>query len=784
MTFKVSLYSFFLCSSLFFADQSFTLQKEIAHLDPLTWFSSFSAEAKEFSLPEQQDFLKIKLAALKNHLEELVQDISESEFNLLERDFYSESWVNIRAHDQKDLSIYDKQLYATLELMIKATLSKERQKRIDLEIVESFFENKSQSKALPVLSAEEFENLDIIHSNNKKPSINTILSPTKTYFGRLRRVDMITHPLIDSSIILSRQKSIKEIVNNKEMRILLGTHLGKIGLSSSSLLSYFGKKSSTHNALENFYFSSSLTKPLNNKPLALEAYKALSTASNVAYLGALIGFQPIKSYAEYYALSWRAKTVAEARGNDGFSHYTTSNWGEVLTSSFLGPIKNCLNNLNPFPRSFAGTLTYEKRKEVYNDSTASMNLTHGDKIKEQSFLFFHDNQQLLKYAIPAGLALCTYIALYNSYKKWGTDIKESVNWILGKNDPIHLIKEDLKAVSSIIESFDLISQELSLHKACKENSELAPFTQKEGLYKENYTKIAQLKKLLASDSIQKPSLWKPAAGQVLVAHKLLQEIKDSFIPFFKALGELDVYLSLAESIVAQTNSDTKFCFVTFSKEKKPIIELDNFWHPVATKTAPVTNTLHLGGNSSPYGIILTGPNNCGKSTSMKAVSLNLILAQTFGIAAAEKAHLSIFSRIHTYINNSQDDINNGWGAFKAEKEKVASILQSVKEVPTEQFSFNILDEAFKGTVGDECEERVFNFGKTLSESSNTLSIFATHGKFPMTLEEHTHGLYQNYQVELIEKAPGEFIRTHKLIRSTSNWWFDDKAKRQRFLDTV
>ena len=122
--------------------------------------------------------------------------------------------------------------------------------------------------------------------------------------------------------------------------------------------------------------------------------------------------------------------------------------------------------------------------------------------------------------------------------------------------------------------------------------------------------------------------------------------------------------------------------------------------------------------------------------------------------------------------------------FKAEKEKVASILQSVKEVPAEQFSFNILDEAFKGTVGDECEERVFNFGKTLSESSNTLSMFATHGKFPMTLEEHTHGLYQNYQVELIETAPGEFVRTHRLIRSKNNWWFDDKAKRQRFLDTV
>ena len=774
----------FLLFFLFFCNPSYSLEKEISQLDPLNWFSDFSTEIQKLPVSKQENFLKTELPLLANHLKELVQDIAPSEFDLLERDFYSQGWIQTRLKDQESLSVDDKKLYVSIESIIKIAINKERQKRIDLALLEPFFEKKSKNKVFPVISADGLEDLDIVHSNKKKKSISKILSPTKTYFGALRKEDMISYPITDSTLILSRQASIKAITDNQQTRIVLKNNLEKIGSHTSCLLSYFNKQNPVHTSLEKFYFASSYTQHLNKQPLALEASKVLGTGSNLLYLGALIGFEPIKQYAQYYALNWRAKTVAEGRGSDYFSDTTTTSWGQVFTSSFLGPIKRCVNNLNPVPNCFSGKLTYEKRDTVYHNHTARLNMTQGDTIKEQSFLFFHDNQHILKYAVPAGLALLTYATLYTSYKQWGTNIKDNVAWIVSRNNPIDLIKKDLTSILQVVESLEVLSQELSRHKAFTNNTALAPFTQKEHLYKENYAHIAQLKKLLSSDAIQKTSSWKLSSGEVLVAHKLLQEIKDSFIPFFTALGELDTYLSVAESLVAQNSSDTQFCFVTFSNQSKPLIELDNFWHPLATKTAPVTNTLHLGGTSSPYGIILTGPNNCGKSTSMKAVALNLILAQTFGIAAAEKAHLSIFSRIHTYINNSQDDINNGWGAFKAEKEKVASILASVKELPAEQYSFNILDEAFKGTVGDECEERVFNFGKTLSESSNTLSMFATHGKFPMTLEEYTHGLYQNYQVELIETEPGKFIRTHKLLRSKNNWWFDDKVKRQRFLETV
>ncbi len=659
------------------------------------------------------------------------------------------------------------------------------------ELIARAIINTREERSCKIIETTALCDLNIISKTAETPSIAHILgNKTKTYFGKITIENMLNQPTNNSATITMRQEFIKKISADKKLMQSLEKELIEIASVQDFLLGYYDEESDFHKDLSSFYFSKnqefrlpffskplfsfSLGKTLNENPFALELYRRWGTVKKFAHLGFLLGAAPIAAYAEYYFWNSRKQTVAESRGDSRFSEFPTASWLGIIKGSFIGPVINAVKRLDPRPSVYKDKINYNVIENVTKSNSLKEQITYGDSLKEFQYTCFKDNQTFLKYSVPAALAVYYYYKNYKDYSSYSKEIKDYSAWILNQNQPIYDLKKELVSLKRFTQALERLSKIVGIDLVTRLGKES----------KESTQKITRLIDLLNSPSNENESRWFTYGGNALVAHKLLQEIKLSLIPIFHLIGELDSYLALANLINSDNTNQAGYCFVSFSDSASPELELTNFWHPVVTKKEPICNSVYLGNTNGQRGMILTGPNNCGKSTNMKAIAISLLLAQTFGIAAAEKAHLSIFSQINVYINNSQDNIAEGWGAFKAEKEAVSIVSKKIHDLPKNQFSFTVLDEAFKGTVAEECEERVFNFGKEIAQFPNALALIATHGKLPMELEESTNGVYQNYQVELIETSTGEFIRTHKLIRSRNNWWFDDKLKRQRFLATV
>ena len=104
---------------------------------------------------------------------------------------------------------------------------------------------------------------------------------------------------------------------------------------------------------------------------------------------------------------------------------------------------------------------------------------------------------------------------------------------------------------------------------------------------------------------------------------------------------------------------------------------------------------------------------------------NIVLAQTFGIAAAQKFELTMFHVIHSYLNIS-DDILKGNSLFVSEIKRAQEILQKIKSLEPHKKFFFTLDELFTGTAAEDGQKCAYEFVKKLSEYQGVQFIYATH----------------------------------------------------------
>ena len=204
-------------------------------------------------------------------------------------------------------------------------------------------------------------------------------------------------------------------------------------------------------------------------------------------------------------------------------------------------------------------------------------------------------------------------------------------------------------------------------------------------------------------------------------HAFLYEIyenEDALAPIFASIGEVDTYSTIADTMIELDKTENKLCFVTFLDQNKPAVYAKGFWN-LLVKDA-VNNSLCENRN-----IILTGPNAGGKSTSIKSMLQNIVLAQTFGIAAGESFELTQFDVVHSFLNIS-DDILNGLSLFASEIKRAQETLQRIKALESNEKFFFALDELFTGTAGEDGELCAYEFISNIASYDNIQFIYATH----------------------------------------------------------
>jgi DNA mismatch repair ATPase MutS len=135
----------------------------------------------------------------------------------------------------------------------------------------------------------------------------------------------------------------------------------------------------------------------------------------------------------------------------------------------------------------------------------------------------------------------------------------------------------------------------------------------------------------------------------------------------------------------------------------------------------VPNSITLG---APNGVLVTGSNMAGKSTFIRTLGVNVVLAQTIHTCLASEYAAPIL-RVRTCIGRS-DDLTAGKSYYAVEVESVLALVRASLDTAPHLFLF---DELFRGT---NAVERIAGAEAVLTEllagraATRHLVVAATH----------------------------------------------------------
>lgn len=253
-----------------------------------------------------------------------------------------------------------------------------------------------------------------------------------------------------------------------------------------------------------------------------------------------------------------------------------------------------------------------------------------------------------------------------------------------------------------------------------------------------------------------------SAGRVLVAYKLMHEIKEEFTEAYQIMGKIDAFLSITKLYKAFKDKNVKFSFVEYVESNEPSIEIKNFHHPIIDPKVVVTNSVNFGPQSGVRVAIITGPNAGGKSTVLKSVATCLLLSQTIGIVPAQEMSATIFDKLCTYMNIT-DNIKAGQSLFMAEALRA---IELQKIIESGQKVFVASDEIFTGTDPIEGSAAAFAFAEEAANHPNCILMLATHFPLLTELEKETN-VAKNFTVKVNKIEEGKIVYPFKLETGVS-----------------
>lgn len=209
-------------------------------------------------------------------------------------------------------------------------------------------------------------------------------------------------------------------------------------------------------------------------------------------------------------------------------------------------------------------------------------------------------------------------------------------------------------------------------------------------------------------------------------HKVMKALKgkkDLFYKIYQSIGQLDCGIS----ILSFRHSIPFYCKPEFSSSTDSI-KAKEIYHPLIQNA--VTNTI-----SFDRCIILSGSNASGKSTFIKAIAINAILAQSIYTCLAKQFYMPRSSIVSSMA--VRDDIISGDSYFIRELNYLNRILSNLYE---ERNTLCFIDEILRGTNTVERIAASIAVIKYLVQK-NCIAIVATHD---VELTEELKEICDNY----------------------------------------
>ena len=234
--------------------------------------------------------------------------------------------------------------------------------------------------------------------------------------------------------------------------------------------------------------------------------------------------------------------------------------------------------------------------------------------------------------------------------------------------------------------------------------------------------------------------------------KWKEKYRSNLPAWFDALAEFETLSSLATLYF----NNPEWSFPTLHESQ----ELWGYGlgHPLIHPSRRVVNDLLMPTTS--HIKLITGSNMAGKSTLLRTVGLNIVLASTGAPVCAQRL---ILPRLQVYTSmRTQDALHESTSSFYAELKRLKLIIEAVER---RESAFFLLDEILKGTNSHDRHNGSRALIRQLIHSGGA-GLIATHDLELGQLEAGYDGAIENLCME-VEIRDGDLFFDYKLKKGVS-----------------
>lgn len=305
--------------------------------------------------------------------------------------------------------------------------------------------------------------------------------------------------------------------------------------------------------------------------------------------------------------------------------------------------------------------------------------------------------RIISFVLPAILGVCILLYAVTGADKWWS----AITYIVPLQLTVFFIsfRRIKKAIAGTEQVQKTLLAYARLLQLIEQRSFAAPYLQalQQRLQKDNTGAGAHILKLAAIyaslENVQNPFAAMGMNGLYLhhlhALHSLIiwkKKYAASIPAWLDAIGEAELLCSLANM---KYNNPT-FCFPQLNDDG--LISFKALGHPTIPAARRVCNDVSFAQHRF---IILTGSNMSGKSTFLRTMGVNMVLAYAGGAVCATEAHIHPMGM---YVSMRQSDsLADNESYFFAEVKRLQHIITHLQSEP----AFVLLDEILRGTNSDD-----------------------------------------------------------------------------------
>ena len=205
--------------------------------------------------------------------------------------------------------------------------------------------------------------------------------------------------------------------------------------------------------------------------------------------------------------------------------------------------------------------------------------------------------------------------------------------------------------------------------------------------------------------------------------RLFEALRDSLAVEAERLSGIAQWVATIDTLAGLAEVAQQRDYVRPSVDNSLHVELTQSRHPVVECFLDpgqfVPNDVVIDADEGRM-LIITGPNMAGKSTVMRQVALNVLLAQMGAFVPCKRARIGLVDRIFTRVGAS-DNLARGESTFMVEMKETAIITRHATKK-----SLVVLDEIGRGTATYDGISIAWAVAEHLYDAVQARTLFATH----------------------------------------------------------